>query len=169
MSIAPATTSSLASGLTRSRLASERKTWRKDHPPLFVARPLTNSDGSTDLMTWMCQIPGKDGTEWAGACLSLRMMFPDDYPHSPPKCQFTPPLFHPNVYPSGTVCLSILNADKDWKPSLTITQVLRGIQDLLSDPNVNDPAQEEPFKLLRTNPSAYKARILQEAKKFPFP
>jgi ubiquitin-protein ligase len=31
------------------------------------------------------------------------------------KCKFEPPLFHPNVYPSGTVCLSILEEDKDKK------------------------------------------------------
>lgn len=30
-------------------------------------------------------------------------------PSKPPKCVFDPPLFHPNVYPSGTVCLSIVN------------------------------------------------------------
>jgi hypothetical protein len=27
----------------------------------------------------------------------------------PPKCMFKPVLPHPNIYPSGTVCLSILN------------------------------------------------------------
>ena len=46
----------------------------------------------------------------------------DDYPSSPPKCKFDPPLFHPNVYPSGTVCLSILDEDKDWRPAITIKQ-----------------------------------------------
>jgi hypothetical protein len=56
----------------------------------------------------------------------LTMTFPDDYPNKPPKCQFSPPLFHPNVYPSGTVCLSILSEDKDWRPSLTIKQLLMG-------------------------------------------
>ena len=30
----------------------------------------------------------------------------------PPKCKFEPPIFHPNIYPSGTVCLSLLDADK---------------------------------------------------------
>lgn len=25
----------------------------------------------------------------------------------PPKCKFVPPLFHPNVYPSGTICLRL--------------------------------------------------------------
>lgn len=68
-----------------------------------------------------------------------------DYPSKPPKCKwdyilrqrklryeinasfcigkFTPPLFHPNVYPSGTVCLSILNEDEGWKPAITVKQV----------------------------------------------
>ena len=45
-----------------------------------------------------------------------------------PTGQFTPPLFHPNVYPSGTICLSILDAEKDWKPAITIKQILLGIQ-----------------------------------------
>lgn len=40
------------------------------------------------------------------------MLFKDDYPSTPPKCKFDPPLFHPNVYPSGTVCLSILDENK---------------------------------------------------------
>ena len=37
--------------------------------------------------------------------------------------KFVPPLFHPNVYPSGTVCLSILDEEKLWKPAITIKQV----------------------------------------------
>lgn len=36
--------------------------------------------------------------------------------------QFVPPLFHPNVYPSGTVCLSILNEENGWKPAITLKQ-----------------------------------------------
>ena len=51
------------------------------------------------------------------------MEFSEDYPNKPPKCKFNPVLFHPNIYPSGTVCLSILNEDEDWRPSLTIPQV----------------------------------------------
>jgi ubiquitin-protein ligase len=36
--------------------------------------------------------------------------------------KFDPPIFHPNVYPSGTVCLSLLDEDKDWRPAVTIKQ-----------------------------------------------
>lgn len=83
--------------------------------------------------------------------------------------KFEPPLFHPNVYPSGTVCLSLLDEEKDWRPAITIKQVcfrslhpscllcriirsflpqiLLGIQDLLNDPNIKDPAQAEAYTI----------------------
>ena len=35
------------------------------------------------------------------------------------------PLFQPNIYPSGNICLSLLDADKAWKPSLTIKHLLK--------------------------------------------
>jgi len=123
------------SGIALGRLAEERKAWRKDHPFGFVAKPKTNEDGTLNLMHWECVIPGKKGTLWEGGNYKLRMLFKDDFPSSPPKCQFYPPLFHPNVYPSGTVCLSLLDEEKDWRPAVTIKQILLGIQALLNEPN----------------------------------
>uniref|UniRef100_A0A671SDY4 SUMO-conjugating enzyme UBC9-B-like n=1 Tax=Sinocyclocheilus anshuiensis TaxID=1608454 RepID=A0A671SDY4_9TELE len=118
------------SGIALSRLAQERKAWRKDHPFVrFIYIYIyiyiyINPDGTMNLMNWECAIPGKKGTPWEGGLFKLRMLFKDDYPSSPPKCKFEPPLFHPNVYPSGTVCLSILEEDKDWRPAITIKQVI---------------------------------------------
>ena len=62
---------------------------------------------------------------------------------------FDPVLFHPNIYPSGTVCLSILNPDKGWVPTITVRQILTGIQDLMNNPNLDDPAQRDPFIMCR--------------------
>lgn len=75
-----------------------------------------------------CCVLRLQGSLWEGGEYCLTMEFPEEYPSKPPKCKFTPVLFHPNVYPSGTVCLSILNEDEDWKPSITIKQILLGIQ-----------------------------------------
>ena len=116
-------------------------------------------------MVWECGIPGKKGTPWEGGTYKLRMNFTEEYPVAPPVCKFTPVLYHPNVYPSGTVCLSILNADKGWQPTITIRQILLGIQDLLNEPNLDDPAQREPYQLCKTNKAAYEARVRQEAQK----
>ncbi|TMS22029.1 SUMO-conjugating enzyme UBC9 [Larimichthys crocea] len=156
----------IMSGIALSRLAQERKAWRKDHPFGFVAVPTKNPDGTMNLMNWECAIPGKKGTPWEGGLFKLRMLFKDDYPSSPPKCKFEPPLFHPNVYPSGTVCLSILEEDKDWRPAITIKQILLGIQELLNEPNIQDPAQAEAYTIYCQNRVEYEKRVRAQAKKF---
>jgi hypothetical protein len=79
--------------------------------------------------------------------------------------KFVPPLFHPNVYPSGTICLSILNEEEGWRPAITVKQILIGIQDLLDDPNPNSPAQSEAYQLFISNKSEYRRRVRREATK----
>ncbi|KAJ5653371.1 Ubiquitin-conjugating enzymeE2 [Penicillium lividum] len=81
--------------------------------------------------------------------------------------KFTPPLFHPNVYPSGTVCLSILNEEEAWRPSITIRQILIGIQDLLNDPNPESPAQADAYNLFKKDRPAYERRVRQVVKENP--
>ncbi len=138
--------------IARARLASERVNWRKDHPHLFYAKPETvPGSGNLNMMRWVCGIPGpKDvsclqcfspavllraffdcarwQTPWEGAIYELVLEFPEEYPDKPPKCRFPAHFFHPNVYPSGTVCLSLVDEEKDWKPAITVKQVLLGIQ-----------------------------------------
>jgi ubiquitin-conjugating enzyme E2 I len=121
------------------------------------------------MMSWKCGIPGKAGTIWENGIYTLNMEFPEEYPTKPPKCQFSPVLFHPNIYPSGTVCLSLLNEDKDWKASLTVKQILLGIQQLLDDVNELDPAQAEPFKLYTSDREEYNRRVRAQALNFPPP
>ena len=76
-------------------------------------------------------------------------------------------MFHPNVYPSGTICLSILNEEEDWRPAITIKQMLIGIQDVLDAPNPNSPAQSEAYQLfVNKDKTLYNKRIREEAKKY---
>ncbi|KNA23018.1 hypothetical protein SOVF_028370 [Spinacia oleracea] len=125
------------------------------------------------------------------------MYFSEEYPSKPPKCKFPPGFFHLNVYPSGTVCLYILNEDcvstaildswiadtlvsislsgsnlhflsfLDWRPAITVKQVLVGIQDLLDQPNAADPAQTEGYHLFIQDTTEYKRRVRQQAKQYP--
>lgn len=121
--------------------------------------------GGLDLMHWEAGIPGKPGTPWEGGEFHLLLHFTEDYPTKPPKCVFAPVLFHPNVYPSGTVCLSILNEEKDWRPNITIKQILLAIQELLDHPNIKDPAQEEPYKVYMRDVKEYEDRVREEVRK----
>ena len=83
--------------------------------------------------------------------------------------KFVPPLFHPNVYPSGTVCLSILDEEKDWRPAITVKQILLGIQDLLTDPNLKDPAQAEAYTCFQQNKADYEKRVRAQARAMAAP
>ncbi|CAH8639228.1 unnamed protein product [Schistosoma mattheei] len=130
-----------AEGIALKRLAEERKAWRKDHP----------------------------FTLWEGGLFSLRMYFKPEYPTTPPKCKFEPPLFHPNVFPSGTVCLSLLDEEKHWRPAVTIKQILLGIQDLLDHPNPKDPAQADAYTLYIQNRKEYDTRVKKQAESFRNP
>ena len=114
-------------------------------------------------MNWECGIPGKEKTPWEGGLFKLSMRFSEDYPSTPPDCKFTPVIFHPNIYPSGTVCLDIIG--KHWKPSITIREILLGIQYLLNNPEPGDAAQTKPADLYKSNREAYNSRIREEAKK----
>ncbi|CEM23430.1 unnamed protein product [Vitrella brassicaformis CCMP3155] len=153
--------------VARKRLTQERAEWRKDHPHGFVAKFARAEEGENkgqqDCLKWECRIPGKKDTLWGDATYPLTMEFTDEYPGKPPKCKFPQGFFHPNVYPSGTVCLSILNEDEDWKPSITIKQVLLGIQDLLDNPNPQSPAQGEPYMLYQQNKEEYNRKVKEQA------
>ncbi|WVQ74279.1 hypothetical protein IAR50_003876 [Cryptococcus sp. DSM 104548] len=151
------------SNLAQARLNEERKQWRKDHPFGFYAKPIKDADGTLNIMKWEVGIPGKAGTDWEGGIYVVKMAFPDDFPTKPPKCQFDPPLYHPNVYPSGTICLSILDEEKSWKPSITIKQVVLGIQDLLNNANVNDPAQENAYQAFKYDRATYDRKVKAQA------
>jgi ubiquitin-conjugating enzyme E2 I len=74
------------------------------------------ADGTTNMFKWLCEIPGPSNTPWEEGTYTLTIDFSHDFPvrllkhyYRPPKCMFKPVLPHPNIYPSGTVCLSILN------------------------------------------------------------
>ena len=58
------------------------------------------------------------------------------------------------------------HVDKDWKPAITIRQILLGIQDLLDNPNNNDPAQGDSSYVLKNNPAEYKRKIRAQAQKY---
>jgi hypothetical protein len=65
----------MSGGVAASRLAEERRSWRKDHPFGYVAKPETLPDGTTNVLKWNCLLPGKEGTPWEGGLFPLTLDF----------------------------------------------------------------------------------------------
>jgi ubiquitin-conjugating enzyme E2 I len=155
------------SNLAATRLAQERKNWRKDHPHGFVAKPdVDKKTGEANLMKWQCTIPGKQNTSWEGGEFPVSMEFSKDYPSKPPRVMLPKGFFHPNVYPTGLICLSILNEEKGWKPSISVKQILVGVQDLLDNPNNSDPANQEAYQTLKSSKVKYQERVIAEVRQY---
>ena len=82
----------------------------------------------------------------------VKFKFPDNYPYSPPEMKFITAMWHPNIYPDGKVCISILHqpgedelnpmekASERWNPILGVKEVLLSVISMLNDPNVDSPA-----------------------------
>ncbi len=97
----------------------------------------------------------------AGANFSARLSFPPTYPLAPPSMTFLSPVpFHPNVYPNGLVCISILHPPEDdkygyesaaerWSPVQTPETILLSVISLLHSPNDESPANVEAARLWR--------------------
>ena len=90
------------------------------------------------MMNWTGVIAGPVESVYAQAMFVLDIVFPIEYPFSPPRVIFRTPIFHPNIATNGAVCLDILKPG-GWSPLITIESLLLSIQSLLDDPNPDDP------------------------------
>lgn len=109
------------SDAARARLAAERKLLLESKPAGCFARPCNKPDGSTDLMYWEAGITPLPGSKYAlpqSGSYRLILEFKADFPASAPLVRFSPPIFHTNCFPSGSVCLSLLLAEghhREWR------------------------------------------------------
>ena len=165
----------------RERLKQERSDLQNSNPvPFgFFARPKKRQDGSVDFLTWTCGIVPKKSSAYAlpnNGCYEVRLVFSVDFPIDPPIAFFEPAIFHTNVFlPGGAVCLSILLHEghhkgtmaTHWSPSMTIKDILLGLQALLDEPNPYSVANDEACEILRTRgKSAYEERVKKEVQHY---
>lgn len=125
----------------------------------------------------MVYIEGPNETEYEGGIFQAKMTFPEDYPYSPPKIQFTSDFWHPNVYKDGKVCISILHPpgfdpmnqqerpEERWSPAQSPETILLSIISLLSDPNLSSPANIDASVELKNSKNKYKERIKKTVEK----
>jgi len=124
----------------------------------------------SNLFDWRIFVEGPKGTMYAGGIFQLSMLFPKDYPMSPPELRFVSDFWHPNVYDDGKVCISILHPpgedemsgelpEERWLPTQSVSTILLSVISLLSDPNFSSPANVDASVQWRRDISGFKKRI----------
>lgn len=125
-----------------------------------------------NLLIWKFTILGPYESPYQGGIYDGIITFPSNYPTSPPKVEFKCKLFHPNVYPDGKLCISILHEGNDltgyeheierWRPIQNVRSIFISIISLLHDPNSDSAANPDASKLLRENPQEYHIKIRKD-------
>jgi len=120
----------------------------------------------SDLMIWNAKISGPPETPFEKGVFDIMLRFDTDYPVKPPSVKFLTPMFHPNIYRDGKICVDILQST-EWTPAQNIRTILLSIVSLLMDPNPASPANREAAELYNKDQTAYgnKVREFIEANK----
>eukprot|EP00092_Neocalanus_flemingeri_P101891 GFUD01130284.1.p1 GENE.GFUD01130284.1~~GFUD01130284.1.p1 ORF type:complete len:322 (-),score=68.72 GFUD01130284.1:116-1081(-) len=115
-----------------------------------------------NLAEWKVEMP-VDGY----GVVELVINFPEDYPFSPPRVKISR-IFHPNVFTNGTLCMSLLHAgmsvgdvetmDEKWSPAIGVSNLLASISSVLSDPNLDSPANIDARQMYSSNYPEYLAK-----------
>lgn len=66
-------------------------------------------------------------------------------------------MYHPNIDLEGNICLNILR--EDWKPVLSISSIVYGLQFLFLDPNPEDPLNKEAAARFRDSGRAFEGVV----------
>ncbi|KAJ1544062.1 Ubiquitin-conjugating enzyme E2 G2 [Nowakowskiella sp. JEL0078] len=136
---------------------------KRKHSRLTVNPPegITAGPISEDnFFLWEALIAGPPGTAYEDGIFSATLTFQKDYPLSPPVMKFIGPMYHPNVYPDGNVCISILHppgddpnmyehASERWSPVQSVEKILLSVVSMLAEPNDESGANIEASKMWR--------------------
>jgi ubiquitin-conjugating enzyme E2 G2 len=156
----------MATTTAHRRLFQEYRALTNNPPEGITAGPISEDD----LLYWEALIHGPEGTPFEGGVFAAELKFPKDYPLAPPSMRFLGEVWHPNVYPSGLVCISILHppgddpnhyeqASERWSPIQSVEKILLSVMSMLAEPNDESPANVEAAKMWREQRPVYERRV----------
>lgn len=134
-------------------------------------------EDDSDWFRWRVCFEGPQDSLYEGGLFSALLTFPSDFPNSPPEMQFETELFHPNIYPNGKVCISILHppgtdamneqetADERWRPILGVESILLSVLSMLLDPNPSSPANMDAAVMYKNEPDVWRKKVRQLTRK----
>jgi ubiquitin-conjugating enzyme E2 A len=112
----------------------------------------------TNLMVWSAKINGPPDTPYEKGVFDIQLTFSSEYPVKAPSVKFLTPMFHPNIYRDGRICVDILQS-QEWTPSQNVRTILISIMSLLMDPNPLSPANRDAAELYNKDKVVYEQKV----------
>ncbi len=115
-------------------------------------------DKPSDILQWTAKIYGPCNTPYENGIFNILLKFDSDYPVRPPSVKFITPMYHPNIYKDGKICVDILQT-AEWSPAQNIRTILVSIMSLLMDPNPASPANRQAAELYLSDIEKYNQTV----------
>ncbi|RSS79931.1 ubiquitin-conjugating enzyme family protein [Streptomyces sp. WAC06614] len=120
---------------------------------------------------WTVTLKGPENSPYEGGVFHIVLTWPAHYPIQPPSVRFTPPLWHPNVSPDGTVRHPVLTteheegaAEDTWTPAQNSRTILLTLIHLMNNPDILTPANVDASIQYRENPEVFARTAAQHRK-----
>ena len=145
------------------RLVHELNRLGRDPPACCTFGPI--DEGKT-MHKWGATVMGPQGSPYQGGVFYFIFDFPPDYPFMPPKVTFVGKIYHPNIISNGRVGLNMLRRSQ-WKQEFTAAKILLSIQELLKNPNLDDPLVDpEIARIYKTDRNEFNQKAKECTKKY---
>ncbi|KAL9101755.1 MAG: hypothetical protein Q9163_003031 [Psora crenata] len=162
----------MAESVASRRLFHEYKLLSTSTPDGIAAGPISEDD----IFQWDALIEGPEGTPYEGGVFPALLKFPRDYPLNPPSMRFLVEVWHPNVFPCGLVCISILHppgddplhyekASERWSPIQSVEKILISVMSMLAEPNDESPANVEAARMWRERREEFDKKVRDGVKR----
>ena len=116
-------------------------------------------ENPNDIMIWNATITGPADSPYEKGVFKMLIRFNEEYPVKAPSVKFLTPMFHPNIYRDGKICVDILQAE--WTPAQNVRTILLSVMSLLTDPNPSSPANRDAAILYSTNKKEYDIKVCE--------
>ncbi|KAG4300623.1 hypothetical protein PCK1_003052 [Pneumocystis canis] len=141
-----------------SRISAAQIRAQKDITELLLPTTMKLEFPNTDdfLNFYLMIDPDEEGF-YKGGSFRFKFNIDINYPYNPPKVKCMQKVYHPNIDLDGNVCLNILR--EDWKPVLSLSTIMFGLQYLFLDPNTEDPLNKVAADDLRNNKENFRQNV----------
>jgi len=131
------------------------------------ARPILNLDAFPEdgnLFSWKCAIKAAPDSPYKGGTFHFKLDMPQNFPFKAPSVKFTTKIYHPGIDEGGNICVSILR--DEWKPTVSLHDVLTTIQEKVNNPSPDDPFELEIARVLKDDRAKFLATAKEWTKKY---
>ncbi|CEM05653.1 unnamed protein product [Vitrella brassicaformis CCMP3155] len=128
-------------------------------------------EDDSNWFKWKVCFEGPPDTLYEGGIFNATLTFPEDFPNNPPEMKFDCEMWHPNIYPDGRVCISILHPpgtdalnpdekpEERWRPILGVESILVSVISMLGEPNLSSPANIDAAVNMKQDMADYKRKV----------